>query len=471
MKQLILIGTLALILCTANAQSSYTLKQCIETALANNLQVKQQDLARQAASNNFDQSRYNRLPQLSAGMGYGINNGRSIDPFTNGYITQQLNSSNANAQLQVPVFNGLKIMHSIRQNENAFRAAELDLQQEKDNLTLNIILNYLQVLNNEDLLVLAEKQAAVTKAQVERMEVLHKEGAVAPSELTDLKGQYASEQINVMNARVSLETARLTLVQLMNVPYEKGMTLSREGSSMEALATDLTAESIYQKALQQLAIVKANQFRQQSAGNAVKVAEADRYPTISLFGQLSTNYSSAALRNTFLNTTDQPNGDYVTVNNAKIPVISTVNNFSSHKISFGNQFSNNVGTYAGVSLNVPLFTAFQTRTRIRQAKLQQQNTVVQGDILKNQLRQNIETAWLNCTNAWDRFNTLKEQVSAFEESFRAAEARFNEGAWNSVQYLIVKNNLDRARANLVTAGYEFQLRSRILDFYQGLQRW
>lgn len=467
---LVIAGMVVVSFCTAQSVT-YTLKQCIETGLANNLTIKQSDLQRQNAVADYDQARYNRLPTLNAAAGYGINNGRSIDPFTNGYITQQLNSSGANADLSVPVYNGGRIQQTIRQNEKVSQASAMDLQQERDNLTLNIILNYLQVLNNEDLLVLARKQAEVTRAQVERMEVLNKEGAVAPSELTDLKGQYASEQINVMNAELSVQTSKLALAQLMNLPSGKDIQLVREAETALPEGQELTAERIYETALQQLAIVKANAFRQQAAAAGVKVAKADLYPTLSLFGQVSTNYSSAALRNNLLGSSDLPNGDYVVVNANKIPVISTVSSFSSQKISFGDQFTNNVGTYVGVSARVPIFNAFQTRTRIRQARIREETVRTQGDQLKLQLRQNIETAFLNWQNAGHRYKTLQEQVVALEESFRAAEVRFTEGAWNAVQYLIVKNNLDRARANQIIAQYEYRLRSRVLDFYRGVQAW
>lgn len=452
-------------------QKAYTLKQCVETAVANNLQVKQSGLDKDAAEVNYRQAKNNRLPDVSGNYGFGINNGRSIDPFTNGYINQQLNSSNTSLSMNIPVFSGLRLQNSIKQREYGLKAAEMDWQQQKDNLTLNVILAYLQVLNSEDLLTLAKQQATVTARQVERLETLNKEGAISPADLSDMKGQYASDEINIMSAKGSLEAAKLNLSILMNIPYSDAMELERDAAATSLTRPELTAEGVYQTSLTQLAGIKANDFRTQSAAAAVKVAGADHYPQLSLFGQVGTNYSSAASRNIFLNTQEVPSGDYVTVAGNKLPVITQQSNFRSEKISYGSQYKNNLGTYAGINLRVPIFAAFQTHSNVKLAKIQQKNVALQADNAKWQLRQLVEQAHLNWVQSYDKFQLLAKQVAAFEESYRAAEIRFTEGAWNSVQYLIVKNNYDRSRANWITTGYEYQLRTRILDFYQGKQNW
>ncbi len=464
-----------MLLITVGAVRSQTttlsLRQCVEAAIANNVKVRASGLQAKSAGLNYDQARYNRLPVVSGGFGYGLNTGRSIDPFTNGYINQQLNSSGANVQVQVPVFNGFRTQAFIKQNEWTARATEMDWQQEKDNLTLEVIMNYLLVLNNEDLLGLSRQQAAVTRGQVERLLKLSKEGAIAPSELTDMQGQLAADEMAVMNAEVNLETAKMTLAQLMNMAYSKELRLVRDAETGLKVLEDLGVEKVYQSALEKLAVFKANAYRVQSAGYAAKVARADRYPSVSLFGQLQTNYSSAAMRSSLFNSVQGPSGDYVVVNNVQVPVITTINSFNSSKIGFGDQFRNNISKYAGLNVSIPVFSAFQTRTKLRLARVQEQVVRVQGETMRLQLRQAIEQAHLNWTNSYERYKLLAQQVTAFEESFRAAEIRFNEGAINSVQYLLVKNNLDRSRANFLIAGYEYTLRGRVLDFYMGVQGW
>jgi outer membrane protein len=155
--------------------SKLSLQQAIDIALKNNILSKQAELQTQNAKLNLKQAKNNRLPDLDGGYNYGFNNGRSIDPFTNGYINQQLSSSNINAQAGVPVFSGMQLKNTIRQNEYAFETATMEWQQRKDELTLQVILAYLQILNYEDGLVLAKQQADVSKQQVERLEIISKE--------------------------------------------------------------------------------------------------------------------------------------------------------------------------------------------------------------------------------------------------------------------------------------------------------
>ncbi|HQY12403.1 MAG TPA: TolC family protein, partial [Ferruginibacter sp.] len=443
--------------------SRLTLKACLDIALANNIPVKQSELLEQNARLNLNQSRMNRLPNVSAGLNYGINNGRSIDPYTNSYINQQLSSSNSTLTASVPVFKGFQMHNSIQQASYNYQASKMELQQEKDNLTLNAILAFLQVMNDEDVLALTKKQTAVTEKQAERLELLNREGAIAPAVLYDMKGQYASDQLAVINAGRALEMSKLTLAQYMNVPYDKNIQADREGFDLKMELYETTADNIYAAALQNLAFVKAADLRTRAASKAIRVAAADLYPTLSLFGQLGTNFSSAARTSSAIGITDVVTGDYVVVNGANITVISKQTNYNSRKIDFFKQYNNNLGTFFGVSLQVPVFSSFQSRTKVKQARLEEKRTGYVAENTRIQLRQAIEQAHLNMTTAWNRYKVLGEQVTAFEESFRAAEIRFNLGAMNSVEYLIVKNNLDRATINFTTARYDYLLRTRVLD--------
>ncbi|HMK04919.1 MAG TPA: TolC family protein [Ferruginibacter sp.] len=450
-----------------NVPSRLTLQASLDIALANNVTIKQNGLLEQAAKINLNQSKFNRLPNVAADVNYGINNGRSIDPFTNAYSNQQLSSSNAALSASVPVFRGFQNQHSIRQASLTYEASKMELQQEKDNLTLNVILSFLQLMNNEDVLALTRKQISVTEKQVERLDLLNKEGAIAPAVLFDMKGQYASDQLAIINAVSALEMSKLTLAQYMNIPYNKDMQIDREGFDMTIALYAGTADMIYTTALQDLAMVKAADLRTKAAAKGIKVAAAGLYPTVSLFGQLGTNYSSAARLSTVTGVSDVAGSDYVVVNGNNIPVITKQTSFNSRKINYFNQYNNNLNTYFGVSLQVPIFNAFRTRTSVRLAKVEEKRTGYVAENTRIQLRQAIEQAHLAMTMAYDKYKVLEEQVAAFNESFRAAEIRFNLGALNSVEYLIVKNNLDRATINLTIARYEYLLRTKVLDFYQG----
>ncbi|HSC38004.1 MAG TPA: TolC family protein, partial [Chitinophagaceae bacterium] len=145
-----------------------TLKQCIESATANNLQVQQSDLQMQTAEISWKQARTNLLPSLSAFANHGINEGRGIDPTSNSFVNQQVNFASYGVNAGVRLFGGLALQNSIRQNSLAYDASKMDLQQNKDNITLSVILAYLQVLSSADLLTQSLNQVEVSKKQVER---------------------------------------------------------------------------------------------------------------------------------------------------------------------------------------------------------------------------------------------------------------------------------------------------------------
>ncbi len=455
----------------ANAQTtttSYNLKTCIDVAQANNIPVKQNGLNVEAAAINYNGAKFSRLPNVGGGISYGINNGRSIDPFTNGYINQQLSSSNASLNASVPIFKGFQTQRTIEQTSLSLQAAKEEFQQQKDNLTLNVILAFLQVLNNEDVLDLTKKQAAVTQKQVERLTELNNNGATAPSTLSDMQGQYASDQLSIVNAVNALEIAKLNLSQLMNIAYKKEMQVSREGVDMTIAMYAATSDQVYAAALDKLSMVKAADLRVKAASKSTQIAKSDLYPTLSLSGQLSTNYSSATRNATAISTSNVATSDYVVVSGNNLPVITKQTSYDYNKITYFNQYKNNFGSFIGLNLQVPIFNGLQARNRIALAKVQEKNTNYIAENTRIQLQQAIEQAYLNMSTAFDKYKLLGDQVKAFEESFRAAEIKFNLGAINSVDYLIVKNNLDRANVNFTIAQYEYLLRTKVLDFYQGI---
>ncbi len=443
----------------------------METGIANNFDVQQRQLQSQSDEANWKQSKLNMFPDLNASAGHSFNQGRSIDPFTNSPVTQSFNSSNYSVGSGVVLFNGLSIQNNIKQNSLAYQASKMDWQQEKDNLTINIILAYLQVLSNADQLVQAKNQANLSTQQVERLEVLNKEGAIRPSDLSDLKGQYAGDQLAIITIQNSLGTAKINLSQLMNVPYNKDMALEKIEPASFATRYDETPDKIYQKALDQLALIKAADLRKQSAAKAIKVARGQLFPTLQFSGSAFTNYSSVAMLNKYVNTTDFTSTDYVLINGSPSAVIYKRDNFNASKINYNDQLNNNLYTSVGFNLNIPIFNAMQQRNRIRQAKIILQTRELAATTTRTQLGQAIDQAYINMNTASDRYKTILEQVNAFDESFRAAGIRFQQGVGNSIDYLIAKNNLDRANINLIIAKYDYVLRTKILDYYQGKQLW
>jgi len=456
---------------TAVAQHSMTLKEAVETGIKNNLDVLQADLLMKKAGIDLNQSKEYMLPDLNANVNYGKNFGRSIDPFTNGYIDQKVNYANSGASSNLLLFNGFYLQNLVKANKLGYEAAQMELQQAKDNLTINIILAYLQVLSAEETLKQSQDQVLVTQKQVERLGILNQSGAVLPADYYDMKGQLATDEVSIADNKNNLATTKLNLSQLLNIPYDKNLEVENIPAEDFNMEYSGNPDDIYQIALKQFAQVQATHLRVQSAEKNISAIKGELFPKLSLSGSINTNYSSVASREYFLNSTESPSSNYVDVNGSQYPVIQKQDNYISKKISFGDQLSNNVFSAVNVGLTIPLFNAGRIRNQVKLAKLDLKNNIYVDQNTRIQLQQAIERAFVNLTSAEDKYKLLLQQETAFEESFRTAEVRFNAGAITSVDYLIAKNNLNRAQNNLITSKYDFVLRAKVLDYYSGKPLW
>jgi outer membrane protein len=461
---LVLWGSFAL----AQNMGRMSLQQAVDIAVKNNIALKQAELRVETADINRKQAKANMLPNVNGDFNYGWNNGRNIDPFLNVYVNQQLTGSNIGVSGQWLLFNGLQVQNLIRQTKLSHEASKMDLQQNKETLTLNVILNYLQVLNNEDILLNLENQAAVTKNQIERLEVLVREGAIGQYQLSDMKGQYANDKVAMVNAKNSLDLSKITLCQLLNIPYDAGLQLERNDAPMPAEIYTAQPEEIYKKASGQLAVVKAGDLRVESAKRAVQAERGAFFPRFGLYGNLFSNYSSTTTRNIPGAVTDVVTDNYVLVNNVKSPLYTPRQQYTSEDIAYFDQMKNNIGSSFGVAASIPIFNNFRTKYRVEQAKVQEKNTVLEKQQIELNLKQQVDQAHAQMQASYNRFRAFQDQYNEYLESFRANEIRFNSGVINSFEYLSSKNNLDRARLSLTQVRYEYIFRTKILDYYQGV---
>ena len=453
---------------SAQSNSSLSLQQCIETAIKNNPDVKQSDFQSQIEHVNANQAKSNLLPFISAYGEHGIQQGRSIDPYTNGYINEQVNYATYGLNGSLLLFGGLGNLNSIQQTNLADEASKMELQEAKDNLTVNVIISYLQVLTAKDLLESATNQWETAKKQVDRLEELNIHGAIVPSQLYDLKGELGNDQLAMINTQNALDAAKVNLAQFMNLPYDKNLELQPLAAEDYSTIYSAAPDNIYAAALQHLGVAKAADLRMASAEKGVATARSAYYPSLSLNGGVNTNYSNVAQQNIFQGTEDVPNGDYVVINNEQVPVISPQQNFVSEKIPYSDQVNNNVNSFISLGLQIPILNGLQTRHCVEIAKINKEQAIVTADATKIRLRQEVEQSYFNMTSAFNRYKTLVDQVAAYSESFRETEVRFNTGAVNSVDYLVSKTNMDRANLSLIVARYDYVLRTKILDYYQGI---
>jgi outer membrane protein len=422
-----------------NAQSGHvwSLRQAVETGLKNSLLVNQADLRAQREEVSWRLAKGDMLPDLIGNINHNLNIGRNPGA-DNTYSNNTFTSANWNLNSNVTLFNGLRLWNRLRSSQYAYEAGKLEWQQQKDNLTLDIILAYLQILNNQDQLTLARVQTAQVQEQYNRLEILNNQGAILPSDLTDMKGQLSQNKLNEINTANALEQAKLRLAQLMNIPYDSTIQVERMTVEQFDINYNSTPDSIYKVASEQLAIAKSPEMRRKSAERTLAAARGNLIPSIGFGASYGTQFYS--------NFTD---------------------NNTNKTIPYYDQLKNNYGFGFGIGINIPFLNGFFNRNQVRLAKINLKDFELQEQTTLIQLRQAIERDYMNMRTSVNQYQALVEQVAALTESFRAAEARFNAGVGNSVDFLLARNRMDQANINLIVARYNYALRTKILDYYQG----
>ncbi len=419
---------------TAKAQSpeSWSLAACIQTAFLNSPVLQQNKLNADLSQNQLLQSRMAALPSLQTTLGQNYFWGRAIDPYTNQFSDQSSQSQSLSLNSSVTVFGGMAQRHTIKQNQFLAQATQLDIRQSQDQLSLAVLVAYLQVLSADDAIGITEKQLDLSKAQLERTSALVEAGSMAPHALLELKAQLANDELSLITAKNTKKLANLALCQVMNMPL-KEINLERLSAADKFMGLyDGTKEQVEEIAIKSFSVIKAADLRIESADWGMNAAKGRMLPTVSAFGSISTRNSTTA------------------------------------PLDFRTQLSANLFKYLGFELSVPIFNGLQNRTRWQNAQIAQKIAKVQATGARLQLSQAIEQAYLTMQTAFSRYQGVSQQARSLEASFESTNTRFNAGNLNVLDFTIAKTNLDRAKMNLIQAQYEYIFRTKVLDFYKGI---
>ena len=429
------------------AQEKWSLERCIDHALENNIQVKQTMLSMESAQRNKSQAFADMFPSLNANTGYNLNFGRTIDPGTNSFVTESVNSQNVWLGSSVTLFNGLRMLNNLRQSQLNVLAAEYDLKDISNNISMSVATAFLQVMFAEELLQIAMDQQSISTEMMGRTEKLVDAGAAAKGNLYDLKAQVASDQVQVVNAENSYTSAVLTLKQLLNLKDDVQFEVQRPDVDMPLTdPTSLRVSMIYNEALQNWPAVLARETRIESADKGVKMAWASLTPSLDASGSVNTLFSSA-YKDRYLD--------------------STTFQLIEEDIPYGTQLDQNLSYGFGLSLSIPIFNGMAARNGLQQARLNKINTELQLEDTKNQLYASIQQAFNDAQAAYRTYLAADESVKASQESFNYAQERFDVGMINAVDHSTIRNNLARVKSDKLRAKYDYIFRSKVLDFYRG----
>ena len=442
------------------------LQQCIDIALKNNISVQQSQLQINNTEIQLQQAKLNRLPNVNGFATQNFSAGFNINPVTNQFVSRSIQSNNFQLTSSATVFNGGILQNTIKQNDLLLQSNQKNLEATKNTVILTVIQNYLNVLTGQEQLVIARRQSDVSRSQFERTQKLVGAGAAAESALFDLRTQQATDQLAIVNAQNNIDLSKVALLQSMNLFSDQAIEVTPVPLPDPNVATySASPQQIYEIATENMPDVQAAILRVRSDEKGIDVARGNYLPLLTVNAGLTSLYSNfGAQRATPNGTTQIP--QTVTLNGVSTTIFIEQPNFSYENFSFTEQIKNNLNKSLGLSLQIPIFNRFQVRNRVQLATLTKRNSELQADNTRLVLRQNIENAYANLAASGNRYRATLAQVQALEASFGASESRLNAGAINATDYSIAKTNLDRARASLVQAKYDYVFRTKILDYYQ-----
>ncbi|HMQ47145.1 MAG TPA: TolC family protein [Saprospiraceae bacterium] len=451
-----------------SAQESWSLAKCIEYARLNNLSVKQAQYTIENAKLDNQWNQFSRLPTVSGRASAGYQFGRTIDPFSNTFVTERVGFNSYGVDASMTLYAGNRINNSIKQSKIDLESAHLQAQATVNDISLSIANAYLNILLAQEQLDNAQNRLRLSQNQLEQTDKLINAGTLPPNDRLDIVAQIAIDEQGIIEAQNLVTTGYLNLKQLMEIDPNTDIQIVRPD---EALFQDMDAaqlynlDKVYSAALQTQPGIRAADLDLESAKLGENIARGSFLPTLSLFGGLSTNYSTAA-KNPIFGLERFPTTIYFD----DVPTVVDVEQFTSigtENISFTDQINENFGQNFGVSLGIPIYSNHQNKINLERARLATLNTEVTNRQLRQQLKSDVQLAITNARASSENLKAAQRSLEATEAAFDNAQKRFDLGAINTLEFITARNNYDISQVELIRSRYQHLFNLKIIDFYLG----
>lgn len=437
MKKRLLIGVIATIVTiqAASAQSrQWTLRQCTEYAVNNNLQVKQKGNQCRQRELQLSTAKNSRLPDLSGSVSESFSFGRGLT-MDNTYTNRSTSSTSFSIGTSVPLFTGFQIPNNIKLNQLNLEAATQDLEKAKNDIRMQVAQAYVQILYDMELADVAVRQVEIDSMQVVRLQSFLENGKASGAEVSQQKATLAQSQLTATQARNNLQLSLLALTQLLELPTPEGFSVVRPNLANQNIMTiPNNPNIIYQEALVFKPEVKAEQLRLDASEKNIKIAQAALYPKLTLSGGLQSNYYKSS----------------------GLPADL-----------FFTQLKNNFSQYISLNLNIPIFNRFSTRNSVNSARIDRENQQLQLDNVKKSLYKEIQQVYYNAVAAQAKYESSEVARQSSEDAFTLTQAKYENGKSNITEFNEAKNRFLKAESDLVQARYEYLYQNSLLDFYRG----
>jgi len=417
---------------TARAEQGWTLDQCIDYALENNIQIRQSDISLQSRDVDLNSARSNRLPGVSASASQSWSFGRSLT-IDNTYANTNTASTSFSVGADMTLFAGGRISGNIHNAQLGLEAAKSDLERMQDDVRVEVAQAFIQIVYNRSILDVARNQVTIDSMQVERLTELAAIGKASSAEVSSQRATLAQSQLSVTQAQNNLNMSILTLTQLLELPSPEGFDVIQPDADAIEFSIPDSPEQIYAQALEIKPAIKSEEIRLQQANNSIDIAKGGYYPTLSLSAGAGTGYYTSSNR-----TSD----------------------------GFGSQMKNNFGPHVGLNLSIPIFSRNSNRNNVRSAQLNMMNQEMQLDNVKKQLYKEIQQAYYNAVASKTRYESSQEVQASAQESFDLVQAKYEGGKASITEFNESKNRLVTAQADVIKYRYEYLFNTALLEFYR-----
>ncbi|MBP5501875.1 MAG: TolC family protein [Bacteroidales bacterium] len=430
MKKYLAIFSLVLTVSSASAQHEWTLQECTNYAVENNIQIKksEQSLESQEIRLNSSQNAY--LPEVSASASQNFSFGRGLTA-NNTYSNTNTRTTSFSVGASMTLFNGFQRRNNVELNKLNLSAYSADLEKIKNDIRLQVAQAYVQILYNMEIEDVAYRQTQIDFAQVNRLETFVATGKASEAELAQQKAAHANSILTYTQAINTRKLSLLTLSQLLELPSADSFAIARPDTSLMHNAQFIMLNDSINYDRPE---IKAEEIRLDATQYSLKVAKGGYYPTLTLSGGMSTNYYTAS-------------------------------NLPSE--SFSKQIDNNFSQYISLNLNIPIFNRFSTRNNIRDVKIQQHSQQYTLDLARKTLYKDIQQVTLNAENAAAKVTAAREAVANSETAFRLAQARYENGKSTITEFNESKNSYMKSQSDLAQAVYECMYCAMLVKWYQG----
>ncbi|NND32372.1 MAG: TolC family protein [Saprospiraceae bacterium] len=448
-------------------QEVWSLEKCVQHALDNSLAIKQSVLSFDEAHINKRMADQGRLPTVDGSTSYNLSFGRRVDPTTNDFINRSFGNQGFSVSTGVVLFNGGRISNQIRRADLGKQAAELDVEQMRNDLSLDVALAYIQILFAQENLTNAQKSYDLIQSQLEQIDRLIEVGSRPKNARLDLVAQSAQNEQMVVAAENNIDIAYLALKQLLQLDDSYQMTIEIPDLPIPA-DYDVEAANtgdVYGKALAWQPSIRAGELRKQNAEIGVALARTNMIPSLSMGGSIGSNWSSSARDQTEVGT--QLVGQDAFVNGEPISIQFEAPVFDVTKVNYPDQINQNLGYGFGVSLQVPIYNQGRSKANLDLAKLDVVRSDIANEQVKNQLKTDVQRSIADAKAAKKQYEAALRTAEATRAAFQDTEKRYNLGVANNFEFISAQNNRDQAEVDLIIAKYDYIFRSKVLDYYQG----